>query len=852
MPRDEHSTFIVRLREATERFIVALGTGLLRSDAGDHFIRQLSLDRSQLAGFSRQLRLELLQITAWMIGERRGAVPRGSSSAIAAYRNCYSVEQLCGSKCNELDSAQATPWQRLQRILLALWNTDAEIGIAAWGSDLFDPAHTSEIRERNLGANETRDLLKIVACELLDPCLSEADADVQLLGYIHEWLLERELVLHPEARCFSLNACEGHERRTTGSYFTPTPIVQNLLDACLEPALDEFLAQGPAHAAASRLLQLRIVDPACGTGVFLLAAARRIARRADSVSQVSTASACGTTPERLRAVIGQCLYGVDIGSLATSLCRLNLWFECGKPFHPIDALNQHIRCGNSTFGAWPGFEVGGVLDTAFEYSPDDEPSCARNLRRRNKGERIQSLQSEVLASIVREPELSPEHRQFLADLWCATFMWPKKVGVDVPTQSDFEWARRAPELALVRWRTPLRAIADKYQFFHWHLQFPDVFGKDVESEPPTSQRSSGFDFVIGNPPWVAHAGRSTQPLHAGLKRYFCATYDSFAGFPTTHGVFVELATRLLNADGRIAFVLPASVADLAGYAPTRKAHDRRCALIGPLPDYGEGRFAGVTQPCIALVSRRTATGRGASQTVGGTPWEIERSDLDGGGLELLNRMSQCGTFPAELFGERGFQSTPALRKFILRQEQAEDPYCVPLREGTDVREYHLAQARYYADACLLQKGLRPLHEFKSVAIVVRQTARYPIAAKSDGLAFRNSLLAVMSHPQWHWSAMLCILNSALIRWTHYYRFRDGRQPILPQLKVGHLRAVPAPPDRAMPEFGYLEKLGAELAERNRGVLDRERASIDEWVGKLYGISETECRMVTDWHGARPH
>lgn len=854
MRRDERATFIVRLREAAERCIVVLGTGLLRSDSGECLFQQLSHDRSQLVEFSRQLRLELLQIAAWMIGERRGAVPQGSSAAISAYRNSYSVEQLCSTPCNEDDSAQPTPWQRLQRNLLALWNADAEIGINAWESELFDPAKTSEIRERSLGASETRDLLGIVANELLGPCLSEVGADVQLLGYIHEWLLERELILHPEARCFSLDACEGHERRSTGSYFTPAPIVQHLLDVCLEPALDEFLAQGPVHTVASRLLQLRIVDPACGTGVFLLAAAQRIARRADAASHTSSATGSGVTSGQLRQVIGQCIYGVDIGPTAAALCRLILWFECGKPFHPIDTLNQHIRCGNSTFGAWPGFELEGLLDGAFETSPDDEPACARNLKRRNKAERIQSLQSEVSASTVGNLDLSPEHWQFLADLWCAPFVWPKNAGADVPTQRDFEWACRAPETALLRWRSPLRAIADKHQFFHWHLQFPDVFCKtlDAASLMDAEQRPSGFDFVIGNPPWVAHAGRSTQPLHSGLKRYFCTTYDSFAGFPTTHGVFVELATRLLNPNGRIGFVLPASVADLAGYAPTRKVHDRRCALIGPLPDYGEGRFTGVTQPCIALVSRCTATGRGTGPVVCGAPWEIERSDLDGGGLELLNRMSQCNTFPAELFGERGFQSTPALRRFILRQAQPEDPYSVPLREGTDVREYHLGQARYYADVCLLKKGLRPLHDFQNVAIVVRQTARYPIAAKSDGLAFRNSLLAVMGHPLWHWSALLCILNSALIRWTHYYRFRDGRQPILPQLKVGHLRAVPAPPDRTMSEFGYLEKLGAELAERNQGVLDGERASIDEWVGRLYGISENERRMVSDWHEARPH
>jgi hypothetical protein len=144
-----------------------------------------------------------------------------------------------------------------------------------------------------------------------------------------------------------------------------------------------------------------------------------------------------------------------------------------------------------------------------------------------------------------------------------------------------------------------------------------------------------------------------------------------------------------------------------------------------------------------------------------------------------------------------------------------------------------------------------LDEFAKVAILVRQTSRYPIAARSDGVAFRNSLLAVLQHPDWPWTALLCILNSSLIRWHHYNRFRDGRQPILPQLKVSHLRAMPAPVSRIDLAFSAIEKIGIELAARNQGIEDLDRARIDECLGQLYGLTPAEHRMVTEWHAHRP-
>src|SRR5262249_25015377 len=149
-----------------------------------------------------------------------------------------------------------------------------------------------------------------------------------------------------------------------------------------------------------------------------------------------------------------------------------------------------------------------------------------------------------------------------------------------------------------------------------------------------------------------------QRLAPGIKRFYAGTNPAFADFPTTHGMFVVLGARLLRPGGRLAYILPSSVSDLDGYAPTRRAHDLLCAIPGPLTDFGEGRFEHGTQPCMALVSERTPGGRGDQAS---RPWELARPDLDPEARQLLGRLVAADTLPEELFGERGFQSTSKLK-----------------------------------------------------------------------------------------------------------------------------------------------------------------------------------------------
>ena len=128
-------------------------------------------------------------------------------------------------------------------------------------------------------------------------------------------------------------------------------------------------------------------------------------------------------------------------------------------------------------------------------------------------------------------------------------------------------------------------------------------------------------------------------------------------------------------------------------------------------------------------------------------------------------------------------------------------------------------------------------------VIVRQTARVPIAALSDGTGFRNSLLAGFDDPTYPASFLVAYLNSSPIRWLHYMRHRDARQG-MPQLKILHLRSIPAPRDASL--VAELGRTGAELSSRNQGLALEEQEALDRRVAEAFDLGPREWEKVRTW------
>ena len=345
----------------------------------------------------------------------------------------------------------------------------------------------------------------------------------------------------------------------------------------------------------------------------------------------------------------------------------------------------------------------------------------------------------------------------------------------------------------------------------------------------------GFGVVVGNPPWVSYAGKAAQPLDDGLRGWFSAFYSGFRGFRNLQGLFVERGAALLGAGGRLGLVLPSSMAELKGYEPSREAHDRVAECDRELKDLGEDSFRGVFQPSMVLWStRRSATGTSST----GAPWPIARPDLDEEARDILARMSG-DPLPSHLFGERGFQSTGTDVEHMLA---APTSGTVPIRVGSDIQAFQRRPASLHAETAWFGHRLRDPSEWAEIKVLIRQTARVPMAVRSDGAAFRNSILAGFEDDEYSADFLVAYLNSTPIRWFHFNRNRDARMGI-PQVKIGHLRAIPAPGDATA--IGRIEAIGAACSATNAGIGPEEQQQLDKVVAQALGLGDDLPRMRAD-------
>ncbi len=212
-------------------------------------------------------------------------------------------------------------------------------------------------------------------------------------------------------------------------------------------------------------------------------------------------------------MIGRCIYGVDLNPLAAELAKVSLWLEAMEPGKPLSFLDAHIRVGNSLLGTTPALLADGVPDDAFKPLTGDDKKVATAMRKRNKAgarragsaavrasltshhRRSSPQRASTLARLRRRPRPTSatqatewadylasddyRHRTTHADAWCAAFVWPlapRRTRSPPPTAVLPRIASRPRRPGTVATpSTTVRRIAAEYQFFHWHLEFPEVF-----------------------------------------------------------------------------------------------------------------------------------------------------------------------------------------------------------------------------------------------------------------------------------------------------------------------------------------------------------------------------------------
>lgn len=452
---------------------------------------------------------------------------------------------------------------------------DPDLAVNEYDGGLFSAARHGWLVGRSVPDRLLAPALDLMA-RVGGATIDYRDLSPRHLGTIYERLLDYRLEPAAGGR-FTLAPATG--RHDSGSYYTPDFVVDRLVEDTLEPLLrarsEALVAAGASSDEALELfLGLRVLDPAMGSGHFLVAAGRYIAQ------YVATDPSYGgdlSLEEIERRVAERCLYGVDLNPMAVELARLSLWLSTVSKDEPLTFL-VNLREGNSLVGVDLGTLIsgdGGLFSERFGHE-------ARELLHRV--DEIRAIES-TAGSEVHEKER-------LAGL--------------------------AGEL-----RAPIDAYADETvapafeapagRFFHWELEFPEVF-LSLDGDP---RDDAGFDIVIGNPPWVR-----IQDLGRETAAWCRAHYVLASGSFDLYVPFLERGIDLMACGGRLGFVVPNKLLKLE-YA--RRLRDRLAAkrLVADILDFGDAQlFAGATNYSCLLLLDGTAPDEFGYERVSGTATEV--------------------------------------------------------------------------------------------------------------------------------------------------------------------------------------------------------------------------------------
>lgn len=598
--------------------------------------------------------------------EDRGLLPIGTPS----YDRGYSLRAL-RKDILTADAAWNPDGGFLWASLRAQWSLlrdgiDAgELQITGFNGGLFDPAKCQLLDDPTVTVGDTfvRDAIDALSWTEIERSKSKApvgrravnyrELGVEQLGSIYEGLLSFEpqiadtpkvlarvgrgqsalvQVLDADQLTEDAESIEPYDtgtfylfetsgqRKGSGSYYTARPLAHFVVGETVRPLVQD--------ATPEQILNLRICDPAMGSGAFLVPAVHQLteaygealARQGEALDQKLD------DKERAayrRLIVERCIYGVDLKPMAVELAKVSLWLTTAAAGKPLSFLDAHLRCGNAVVGAsvesWAGVPApaqGGrvqrgpapVDDLQDSLFVVEKPDLAALVRARQalaqdpSDDRIQVRGKEQrFTRLLRGNDFT--RLRDLGDWWIAPFFEPEKF-----KGNTGQWL--SGHDSIMRGKSPRGDLAEvaaqvRHEVvpFHWEVEFPEVFF-DLKGE---RRSDAGFDALIGNPPWegitfkssefygrfdpsyallrkkqekadrqaeldarcdVTEAKVAVDTYLAGMKAFIrnSGIYEMLGtkGTYNLYRSFLEREMRLLSPSGRIGVVVDAGVAGDAG------------------------------------------------------------------------------------------------------------------------------------------------------------------------------------------------------------------------------------------------------------------------------------------------
>ena len=538
-----------------------------------------------------------------LYAEARGLLPLLDNTG---YRRVYSLDAIKRDVVSQLQEGLILPnsgliWTRLKELFKIINQGSPPLTVTTFNGGLFDPERHPFLEHYiagDLSLCRAIDKLARVNSQFID----YRDLAERHLGTIYEGLLE-EYALHvatepmvelrssskivPAQGILKKNIAaefrpgevylvtDRGERKKTGSYYTPDFIVKYMVDEALRSVLEAVVHDGQTDAERIQaVLALNILDPSMGSGHFLVEVTEYIARYLVEL---------GVQPEDTeevdltywkRRVAQQCIYGVDLNPLAVELAKLSLWLITTAKDRPLSFLDHHLRTGNSLIGSWlsdvaagqhPGAKQGqkrakqaveaqkeagqlafSIFDDEFRQTTSSALDSIAAIEH-NPGVTIEDVKAQEAAYEELRQRFSEKYL-YLANLGAALYYDLEIYGDVWRPLLDYALGKAAihtQSQQFEAWLDEAMALANKKHFFHWELEFPNIF---FDSQGQPLGERAGFDVVISNPPYVRQEQLSAD------KPFFQEHYEIYHGVADLFVYFFAQGLRLLRKDGRLAYI----------------------------------------------------------------------------------------------------------------------------------------------------------------------------------------------------------------------------------------------------------------------------------------------------------
>jgi len=609
-------------------------------DVGTGFVdfQENSLTEANFVEVYSNALVLLYRLLFVLYAESRGLLPVKSygPGSNRRYLNDFSLARLVErlrDRSLYADNAFTTLYEELLRLFHLINGThpqqNAALDVTRYNGGLFNPELNPKLEDWRIGDRALADVLRQLIFAQpparasqqqgqlsTDESIDYSTLEVRQLGDIYEGLLGAHFE-RSSARLELRN--QNGENHRHGIFYTPDWVVQFLIRETLTPQLALIEQSADVQRARSALseegrrnnafalgvLRLNLVDPAMGSGHFLVRATEWLGEkimghpttrpmteqiiaqgpRAVSREEISARGKIPVSPgvsqEQSeiaywrRRIVEACIYGVDINPMAVELAKLSLWLTCIAADEPLNFLDHHLRQGNALLSVAPDelrrapVRTEDEEERTFEIGDNLHTALAAVIQQTMNIEGIASTEMEVVKR--KEIQWRTARQQLqpfldLADLWLAAsdglpmdeinYLLAAR-SIITPGDLDGEEKREA--------RRFLQATADEFAAkrrtltpFHWHLEFPDVFyGEDGH---PLS--AAGFDAVLGNPPYI-----STHTSSAENWRDILGLRAGFLEDLYVH--FTDLGFRILKPGGGFGFIVSDTFFTLASKLPMR-------------------------------------------------------------------------------------------------------------------------------------------------------------------------------------------------------------------------------------------------------------------------------------------